>query len=459
MVPRVRRYTPIALVIAVVLAWLLWPARRSNVLLISIDTLRPDFLSCYGGTYQSTPHIDAMANAGVLFTQAIADVPWPRASMASVLTGSYAAAHHVRTVFDRLSEDSTTMAQAFASAGYRTGAVVSDFDLDHVFALDRGFQTYDDRFDTPLYVTGKERLVHLASIFYGDLQQDRRFRTRKLKADSLRDDPRITDAAMGWLRRIGAQPFFLWVHYSGPRARWTSSENLHDVLAEYQPAIQRLDVEVGRLMEALAVMHLDGNTIVVLHADRGAGVRERRFFVPGRNLYDASVRVPLIMRWPKALPAGTRTDALVRLVDLFPTLAELVGVSRPTGVDGRSLTALLQRGEHAGASETYAETYLPATAMASQVTTGPDGQPVRFGFVRRAIRTPRWKYIRNDPSPVIDVRAPAPVPEPLRQTLASEELYDLSADPSEQHNLIDSAPTTAAGLRSALDRYAKGTLR
>jgi arylsulfatase A-like enzyme len=84
---------------------------------------------------------------------------------------------------------------------------------------------------------------------------------------------------------------------------------------------------------------------------------------------------------------------------------------------------------------------------------------VRFGFVRRAIRTPRWKYIRNDPSPVIDVRAPAPVPEPLRQTLASEELYDLSADPSEQHNLIDSAPTTAAGLRSALDRYAKGTLR
>jgi arylsulfatase A-like enzyme len=456
----VRSYTLAGLLTATaLLAWLLWPARRPSVLLISIDSLRPDFLSCYGGRHAQTPHIDAVAAAGVSFTQAIADVPWERASVASVLTGRYATTHHVRSFFDRLPETSATMAERFAAAGYRTGAVVSDFDLDHIFLLDRGFQTYDDRYTVPVHITSHERPVHLASLFYGDVAQDRGFRRRKLMADSLREDAQVTNAAIGWLRRVGLQPFFLWVHYFGPHRRWQSGTELDEVLAAYQPAVQRVDAEIGRLLGVLNEMQLDRNTIIVVHADRGTSLLDHGELSPGTDLYDTSLRVPLIMYWRGRLPAGVRNGAMVRLIDVLPTLTELSGLPPLASPDGRSLVGLLRGSEPTPKAEAYCETYLPATAAASKTASGPDGRPVHFGFVRRGIRTERWKYIRSDPSALIDVAAPAELPESWRPAMMSEELFDLSQDPGEQHNLIDSDPTTAATLRRALDRYVQGRTR
>src|SRR2546425_478754 len=103
---------------AAVLTWGLWPPPRPNILLITVDALRPDVLSCYGGRRGATPHLDAIAKRGVLFTQAECDVPWTRGSLASVMTGRYATTHRMRSYFDRLPLDAVTMAEVFQRAGY-----------------------------------------------------------------------------------------------------------------------------------------------------------------------------------------------------------------------------------------------------------------------------------------------------------------------------------------------------
>src|SRR5579862_3509933 len=184
-----RRYLPAGVAaVALLLTWVLWPVRRPNVVLISIDALRPDFLSCYGGGHAPTPNIDAVAAAGVTFTDAMAAASWERASVATLLTGRYSGQQGLRSLFDRLPETKSTMAAVLTAAGYRTGAVVSDFDLDHIFRLDQGFDSYDDRYAFPFLGLGVERVLHRASIFYGDFSQDRTFRRLKLAADSRRND-------------------------------------------------------------------------------------------------------------------------------------------------------------------------------------------------------------------------------------------------------------------------------
>ena len=366
-----RRYLPVvALVVAALPAWLVWPARRPSVLLISIDAMRPDYLSCYGGRHAPTPHIDALAAAGMTFTQAVAHEPWDRASMASVLTGRYAAAHRVRSVFDRL-PTTITMATAFAAAGYRTAAVVSDFDLDHIFGLDQGFQAYDDRYTSTRWRPRHAPPVHRASIFYADPGQDRSFRRVKLPADSIRNDAEVTDSAIAWLRRVGARPFFLWVHYFGPYPGADADARL----AEYQHAVQRADAQVGRLLEWLDARQLDRNTIIVLHASRGTSLGERGASVPGGELYDSSLRVPLIIYWNGRIPAGKRYGGMVRLIDLFPTLADLAGVAPPANLDGRSLAGVLRGREDQQITEAYCETYLPATADFARSYAPPMAPP------------------------------------------------------------------------------------
>jgi arylsulfatase A-like enzyme len=429
-----------------------WPARRPNVLIITVDALRPDYLSCYGGAAVATPHIDALASGGVLFAQAVCDVPWTRASMASVMTGRYATQHQVRTVYERLGSERPTMAEAFQKAGYRTGAVVSEFQLDHIFQLDRGFDTYDDRFDAAMMASAP-RPLHVASIFYGQLDQDRAFRRHKLHNDSRREDALTSDAAIGWLRHAGAQPFFLWVHYFGTHELLRVHADPEAVMAQYPRDAARVDSEVGRLLRALAAFGFDQNTLVVLHADHGQDLLEHGGVGHGNDLYESSLRVPLIMRWPRGLPAGRRVDALVRLVDIFPSVAELAGVPIPADLAGRSLVGLARGTDARGADEAYCETFLPATAAASQKTTDPDGHQLRFGFVRRGIRSERWMYIRSEPGRLVDIVSPDAVPLALQRAGTREELYDLTRDPAERHNLIGSEGAVAAELRARLERH------
>ena len=435
-----------------------WNAlRRPNVVLITVDSLRPDYLSCYGRQRVATPRIDALANAGIVFTQAVTDVPWSRGAMASVMTGQYAFRHRVRSMYERLPDDAPTLAEAFRTGGYRTAAIVDSFDLDHIFRLGRGFDVYDDRCEEPV-VGLNPRPLRLVSVYFGDMEQDRNWRRRKLRNNGMRSDERTTDAAVAWLRHIGGQSFFLWVHYFGARERWPDGVGAAELIAQYPERVAAADAAVGRLLQAIADFGLERQTLVVLHADHGRSLLEHGGVLLGGELYESSVHVPLIVRWPGALPAGHRVDTLVHLIDIFPTLADFAGLSTPRNLDGESLNGVIHGIGRRGAPEAYAETYVPATAPAGQETE-VDGEQGGFGFVRRAIRTQRWKYIRSEPStPLAQPESAAPPPELPRQS-AREELYDLSRDPGETVNLIDQEPAVATALRGQLEQHGAAPTR
>jgi len=392
-----------------------------------------------------TPQIDALANEGIIFTRAVTDAPWSRGAMASVLTGRYASAHGVQSPYQRLADGLPTLAEAFRDAGYRTAAVVDSFDVDHIFRLNRGFEVYDDRFDEPI-VGSSKRALRLASIFYGDVAQDHAFRRRKLRNNGMRSDEHTTEAAVSWLRRVGAQRFFLWVHYFGARERWRPGVSTEEQIAAYPARVAHADAVVGGLLKAIDDLGLTRNTVVVLHADHGRPLG-RPGFLPGVDLHDSSIRVPLIVRWPPRL-SPRRIDTLVRLIDLSPTLAELAGLSVPRNLDGQSLVGVLQGADTRRDPEAYAETYVPPSALAGQ---GGDvgGERMDVGFVGHALRTTQWKYIRNEPIVLPDQSEPNARP-PLSTT---EELYDLTRDPEEATNLIDEERAVAAALRVRLAQY------
>ena len=428
---------------------------RPNVVLITVESMRPDYLSCYGGRQAPTPHIDALAHTGVLFAHAFSDVPWTRGAMASVLTGRYATQHGVRTPYALLPAGEVTVAEEFRAAGYRTAAVVSLFDLDHVFQFDQGFVDYDDRFTAPLSGT-EDRLLHLASRFYGNTAEDRKFRRDKLRADAIRGDAEATDAALAWLRRAPRRPFLLWVHYFAGHERSAGGVDVARQVERYQPAVTHVDAEIGRLTDGLAALGLDANTVIVLHADQSRGLLDPGGAGRGGDLYDVSIHVPLIIRWPGHLPAGRSVESLVRLVDIFPTLAELAGVAVPPGLDGQSLVGLVDGGAPPLPRELYGETYrATVVGMGGQVISDAAGNVHHVGFVKRAVRTGRWKLIRNEPAKMIDAGGPDPLPESFRAALFSEELYDLLHDPAEQTNVIGQNPAVADDLRRRLDRYAQ----
>lgn len=432
-----------------------------NVVLITIDTLRADRLSCYGYTKAKTPRIDSLAADGVLFERAYCDVPWTTPSMSSVHTGLYATHHGFKSTYQQLDEANTTLAESLKSKGYTTAAFIGSFPLASSFRLNQGFDVYDETFDTPSVVGGKAKVdEHVPDTFHKNVDDQRLFQFLKSRADAFREDAKVSDAAIEWLAKKPRQPFFLWAHYFGPHERSDESLGEQDAydktLRDYDPDLQKTDVAVGRLLDALARDGLDKNTLVILHADHGQSLGEHYYFGHGKNLFDPTLRIPLVMRFPEHLPAGKRVQTTARNIDIFPTVMELTGYGVPPGLDGTSLLAKA-RGETDGEVEMYCETYLPATEAFGKLVRLEDNSIQRVGFVRRGVRTPEWLYLVNEPSPFLDYSNPPPVPEYVQKKYRTEELYDLHKDPGQANNLIGKGSGVEAKMRNKLAEYQKSS--
>ncbi len=429
-----------------------------NVLLVTVDTLRPDRLSCYGYKGRATPNIDRLAAAGVLFENAYCDVPWTTPSMASVHTGLYAIHHGLKSSFQQLDDANVTLAEVLKSKGYTTAAFIGSFPVDSSFKFNQGFDVFDEEFDTPSVVDqdGKPK-ERIRPEFHESLEDQRLFQFRKAHADAFREDTKVSDASIEWLKQKPKRPFFLWVHYFGPHERHDARLSFMDANAkmvdEYDPLLAKSDVAVGRLLDALAEFGLDANTLVILHADHGQSLGEQYYFGHGVFLYDATLRIPLLIRFPGQIDAGTRVSTMARNVDILPTVLELAGYGAPDGLDGRSLVAALRGRDNTNDRVAmYCETYLSATeGFAEEVRV--DGKPLRVGFVRRGVRTPDWLYVVNEPAPFIDYSNPPPVPASVVSGYRKEELFDMRNDPAQAANIIGNQPAAAAGLRRKLAAY------
>lgn len=378
--------------------------RNPNLILVTLDTVRADHLGCYGDREAVTPSLDRLAAEGLRFTSVSSAVPLTLPSHASILSGLLPPHHGLRNNgLGAYPADQGTLASVLAKEGYRTGAFVGAFVLDHRFGLNQGFEVYDDEIP---------RDPHAG-----------------ITLEAERPGRDVMDRALAWLQgenKKDSRPFFLWVHLYDAHAPYTPPPAwaARHPGRPYDGEVSEVDAQVGRLMEELDRQGLADKTVVAVTADHGEGLGEHGEITHGLLLYEPTLHVPLLVRAPGRLKPRV-VETPVSLVDLAPTLAGLLGKSlaAPAGrpVDGRDLSKDLLAGDDPQAGEVYAESQYPAI----------------FGWSPlAALRRRGLKYIS------------APNPE----------LYDLSQDPKETANLIQQKTEPARGFAARVAEIEAGAV-
>ncbi|HEY2797642.1 MAG TPA: sulfatase-like hydrolase/transferase [Thermoanaerobaculia bacterium] len=355
---------------------------RPNVLLVTIDTIRADHVGAYGGAQGATPGIDAFAREGVVFEQAIAAAPLTLPSHVTLLSGFLPFRTGVRVNgTDHVGQSVPLLAEAFADRGYRTGAFVSALVVKAGSGLARGFSRYDDAFEAN---RGKDERV---------FEVERR-------------GEETTAKALEWIaqQRAAGAPFFAWVHLYDPHAPYAPPPAFAARFpgSPYDGEIAYADSCFTRLLAGVDA----ADTAVLLAGDHGESLGEHGEAGHGVFVYDATVRVPLLLRLPGRRLAGTRVRSQVRLVDVAPTLRGLARLA-PSECDGEDLAPLLPSAGASSAPPAAAEDR-PAFSEADYATFVLGWSPMR------ALRAGGHKYIE------------AP----------KRELYDLRADPGERDNVF-----------------------
>jgi arylsulfatase A-like enzyme/Flp pilus assembly protein TadD len=294
-------------------------AAELNVLLITVDTLRADRLSCYDRSHGQTPVIDALAARGMLFERAFAHNPTTLPSHANILSGLTPLAHGVsensKAVFPA---GLPTMAGDLKEAGYATAAFIGAFPLDSRFGLNRGFDVYDDTFGAQA--------------------------GRKVGQFKERRAAEVVGAARAWISRQTGR-WFCWIHLWDPHAPYAPPEPFLSrfKLNPYEGEVAYVDAEIGVLFGDLAARHLTDRTLVVLTADHGEALGEHGELTHSYFAYNSTLHVPLIIAGPGV--TARRVAANVSHIDILPTVRDLLGLGPRPSLQGRTLIGLTRTGK------------------------------------------------------------------------------------------------------------------
>jgi len=340
-----RRWSALALVTLAVLtaitlgAACTGPPPPPDLVVIVIDTLRADALGVYGAGGGNSPHIDSLAGDGVLYTRAYSQAPWTTPSVGALLTSRYPTELGLVAGPDRLPPVHDTLAELLSRAGYVTAAVVSHHFVSKKWNFDQGFDHFD--------------------------QSNVRWHAAVTSAD-------VTDDALARVDEMMAAeagPFFLFVHffdphfdyiehgefprsdpaYAGPvrsgmvftdlvkLAPEMNAEDVNHLRRLYESEVAFTDHHVGRLLAGLEARGRYQPSLLVLTADHGEEFLERGRLGHGESLHDEMIHVPLVIKRPEGWEAGTVVAEPVGLVDVLPTLMQLLGLEAPQDVSGRSL--------------------------------------------------------------------------------------------------------------------------
>jgi arylsulfatase A-like enzyme len=342
------------------------PPASPNVVLISVDSLRPDHLQCYGYHRPTSPRVDQLAAEGVLFENTISSTSWTLPAHAAMLTGLADTVHGCTDTDKQLDNSRQTLAERLADVGYKTAGYFSGPYLHPVFGTSQGFETYVDCTSYPQFNNSKAQST--GSIEGPDVW-------RRAQHDIT--NPKIYQEVNRWLKQNSSQTFFLFIHmwdvhfdfvppppydtmfdpgYTGtmtgedflfsPRVKPGMPESdLQHLIALYDGEIACTDAYIGKVLDNLEVLGLADNTILLLTADHGTAFFEHGLKAHRNSLYDELIRVPLIIRYPKRIPAGLRFKEQVKLIDIVPTILDMLGMARPVDVMGQSLTPLFHGGK------------------------------------------------------------------------------------------------------------------
>ncbi len=283
---------------------------KPNILLITIDTIRPDYVSCYGGS-NNTPHIDSIAKSGILFENTFSQVPLTFPSHTSILTGLFPSSHGMHNNgLEILSRPDILIGSQLKKHGYRTGAVVSSFVLDRKFGLERGFDVYDD---------SMERKPGLFSNFEVE-----------------RPGNEVTNHGIKILESFPNNPWFLWLHYYDPHTPHSPPAPY----VGYGGEIQFVDSQIGKVFDWLKTNNRNKNLVIAIIGDHGESLGEHGEETHGFFTYNSTLRIPFVLTYPGA-PANMQITENTAAVDLVPTLFDLLGFSDPIARDGESILHFL----------------------------------------------------------------------------------------------------------------------
>ncbi|HWP67334.1 MAG TPA: sulfatase [Candidatus Limnocylindria bacterium] len=390
--------------------------RGSNVVLITVDTVRARNLGAYGYSRDTSPNIDALAASGATFLQAYSSSSWTVPSLATLLTSAQPAQHRTVLARSSLPETLPVLPELVKQAGYDTAVFIQS--------------AY------PLLTMGFARGFDL------------------LEKPAVYKTPQILE----WLRDHRDRPFFLWVHYSEPhtpyypsprfdrffvpegvkdrpdipgywkheecRRRYTEDpETARLRMGFYDARIRESDEKIGMILRQLDALDLTRKTLVVLTADHGEEFFEHGGCDHGQTLYDEVLHIPLLIRHPALVPAGVRVPQQVRMMDIAPTVLDALELPIPDAFMGRSLLPLARESER-------------------------HDRPVLGGFLSNSeravvIRHAGFKYVWS------------PQRSALRQNDGRhvEELYDLRVDPHERHNLAPAGHPRLRSFRRKAERW------
>lgn len=430
-------------------------AERPNVLLVVIETTRADHVGCYGYERETTPNIDQwMANQGVTFEAATVQAPFSGPSKASIATGRYPHSHGVRDHPQLLPYDETTLAEALKARGYVTAGVGAGAWEDPQYGYHQGFDAFNsitvsyDLGNFWPFVTTFRLSLNVLAPWYTDPEE----RITTVGAE------RAVDMAGQWMQSKyeAGVPFFMHLEFNEPHAIYEPPppfdtrfgptpagkafmsemkngavgtgvsryeyeslgkppEVLEQTIALYDGEIAYVDHSLGRLFEAMSSAGYIESTIIVVTADHGENFGEHDVYFCHTFLYDPAVRVPLLIRYPQGGLPASRVSGPVELIDIYPTVLELVGLPADSRtLDGVSLLDSVEAGKSKSPAFTESRFYHPSFARYKHYRLEVPGDEGKWRSVRRG----DLKLIR--------------IP-----TLAGIEweLYDLASDPEEKVNL------------------------
>jgi len=387
--------------------------RHLNVVFILIDTLRADRLHAYGYERPTSPTLDDIASTGILFRHVESQSSWTKCSMTSLLTGYYPIRTGVLRFSQAIPEEARMPAEVFHDAGYVTTGLFRNGWVAPNFGFSQGFDVY-------VKPTPRQ-------------QAPQGFVRRPGSTKLPGTDEDITLAAGEFLRTYADQKFFLYLHYMDVHqyafdqaaADLDFGSKLSD---SYDASIHWVDNNVYRVLRSMDELGLLEKSLVVIAADHGEGFREHGVEGHARTLYREVVSVPLIFMLPFRLKSELQVEPVVRNVDIWPTIFDLVGLQAPAGADGRSL--------------------VPVVEASSRGET-PAASPPAYAYLDQ-----HWGQVGKEPAPLLAVR------EGDHRILWSRggaggdrtSSYDLREDPGERHDL-GTKPAWYPSLRAKLERH------
>jgi arylsulfatase A-like enzyme len=417
------------------------PARgepRPSFLIVLPDQLRAQALGCMGNPDIRTPNMDAIAKEGILFRHTFANTPVCCPARAVLLTGKYAHANGMVANDLRLRESERTIAEILCEQGYRTG-FIGKWHLDGGPRLPGFVPPGPRRQGFDFWAANECSHAHFKTQYFRN--EERPIPVETFEAEAW------TDLAIEFLRETRGRPFFLVVSMGPPHDPYGAPEKFMKMydestmtmrpnwvegipggsrkdIAAYAAAVTAVDEQIGRLDAALRGLGLAEDTVLLVTSDHGdmLGSQGRRL---KRTPWEESIRVPGIVRYPRAGKGGRVSGALFSHVDVAPTLLALAGLAVPSDMQGADLSPVL-RGGSSGPESSFFQLFVPYRA---------DNVPEGW----RGVRTQRYMYARTETQPWV--------------------LYDLQADPDELHNLVadPASQATRAEMEKKLAAWMKRT--